>query len=246
MLFSIATLSLAFVVLVSATPVRRQGGGVITQCSVPNTAAITFDDGPGAFTKDIVDILDSKKAKGTFFVNGANGACIYDDTSVDHIQYAYGKGHQIASHSWAHADLATLGKGDVLRELTLVDDALEKIIGVVPSMMRPPFGSVNDVVLEAAAENGQLVVNWNYDTRDALGASPEESLAVYGEAAGTGSPILILSHETIETTSTVVLAQAIDTLQGAGYKLVTVAECLGASAYSKTGKRGSRDDSWTC
>ncbi len=44
-------LSSAFITLALATaafshPTKRQTGGVITSCTVPNTAALTFDDGP--------------------------------------------------------------------------------------------------------------------------------------------------------------------------------------------------------
>lgn len=36
------------------------------------------------------------------------GACIYDDEMVDRVKYAYGKGFQIGSHTWAHEHLPTL------------------------------------------------------------------------------------------------------------------------------------------
>ncbi|KAH9483589.1 putative peptidoglycan-N-acetylglucosamine deacetylase [Psilocybe cubensis] len=57
---------------------------------------------------DIVNALDAAGAKGTFFVNGNNWGCIYDQANVDRVKYAYNHGHQLASHTWAHKDLNTL------------------------------------------------------------------------------------------------------------------------------------------
>ena len=35
-------------------------------------------------------------------------ACIYTSDSVNRLKYAYERGHQLASHTWAHKDLTTL------------------------------------------------------------------------------------------------------------------------------------------
>jgi len=35
-------------------------------------------------------------------------ACIYDADEVKRVQYVYGKGRQVASHTWSHSDLTTL------------------------------------------------------------------------------------------------------------------------------------------
>jgi hypothetical protein len=34
--------------------------------------------------------------------------CIYDPDQVKRVKYAYSKGHQVASHTWAHLNLTTL------------------------------------------------------------------------------------------------------------------------------------------
>ncbi|RKP22876.1 hypothetical protein SYNPS1DRAFT_19433 [Syncephalis pseudoplumigaleata] len=49
-----------------------QPGQIITQCVASDMVALTFDDGPGTNTQEIVDMLDQLKIKGTFFVNGHN------------------------------------------------------------------------------------------------------------------------------------------------------------------------------
>ncbi|KAF9004864.1 carbohydrate esterase family 4 protein [Hymenopellis radicata] len=244
-----ATISLTLTALVSgsAVPMRRQAGQAFTSCSVPNTAAITFDDGPFTWTREIVDMLDAKGAKGTFFVNGHNYECIYGDEASDHIRYAYGQGHQIASHTWAHKNLASISREEVDSEMTGVDQALERIIGASPAMMRPPYGAYNDDVLSVAAAHNQVVVTWDFDSQDSAGVPAGQSNAMYdGLVGGRPGSILTLNHETYESTVREVLPHAIDALQSAGYKLVTVAECLGLEAYTKVGAPGTPDASWTC
>ncbi|KAF8572691.1 carbohydrate esterase family 4 protein, partial [Ramaria rubella] len=109
-------------------------GATLTSRIVPqaNTVALTFDDGPYIYETQIATTLKNAGIKGTFFVNGNNWECIYDDAMVKSIQNAYADGHEFGSHTWHHYDLTTLpwdGTGGI---------ALQRIIGVSPAMMRPP------------------------------------------------------------------------------------------------------------
>ncbi|KAK0214302.1 carbohydrate esterase family 4 protein [Armillaria fumosa] len=242
-------LSSGFLLIALATaafshPTKRQTAGVITSCTVPNTVALTFDDGPYIYSQNIVDLLDAKGAKGTFFVNGNNYGCIYGDTERAAIQNAYSKGHQVASHTWRHLDLATL-TGDA--SLSTVDPALEKILGVKVAFMRPPYGSYNPAVLQVAGAHNQSVIIWDFDSGDSVGETAANSEKDYDAiVAKHPSTILTLNHETVETTSTTVLPHALDDLIGAGYKLVTVAECLGMQPYLSVGAPSVQDATWTC
>ncbi|KAK0493262.1 carbohydrate esterase family 4 protein [Armillaria luteobubalina] len=214
---------------------------VITSCTVPNTAAIAFDDGPYIYSEQIVDTLDTNNVTAAFFVNG----CIYDDASVQALKNAYSKGHQISSHTWAHKDLATLTLSEVDDEFTQVDKALESILGVKTAFMRPPFGSYSDTVLQVANAHNQSVIIWDFDSGDSVGESATQSNAEYDAlVASHPNTILTLNHETYGHTT--VLPHAIEVLQGAGYSLATVAECLGLAPYSSIGEAGAKDATWTC
>ena len=243
----IATLAAALFGATSAVPTRRAPAAVVTKCSVPNTVAITFDDGPYTWTRELVDYLDANDAKGTFFFNGNNFGCIYDETNVERTKYVYDKGHQVASHTWNHANLSTLAGDELLAEFTKVDDAIKRITGAVPAFMRPPFGAYDDDVLEAAAAVGQTVAIWDLDSGDAAGVSPSESKNRYSELImSSPDTILTLNHETHQTTIDDVIPYAVQQFKAKGYKMVTVAECLGASPYQSTGTPATRDSSWTC
>jgi peptidoglycan/xylan/chitin deacetylase (PgdA/CDA1 family) len=77
---------------------RRQGGGVITQCSRSGVIALAYDDGPYQYTSELIDILDAAGAKATFFWTGTLYGCIYNH--ADAVKKAFASGHQIASHTW--------------------------------------------------------------------------------------------------------------------------------------------------
>ncbi|KAG8928092.1 Carbohydrate esterase 4 protein [Tulasnella sp. 417] len=136
----------------------------------------------------------------------------------------------------------------VMSEMTRTDEALMKILGVKPAFVRPPYGKYNDRSEQVAEENGQSIVIWDFDSRDSIGASPDESKEEYRKVADKRPPtILTLNHETYETTAHDVLPYALDILRDNGYNFVSVAECLGGmEPYAKRTDPAVRDDSWTC
>lgn len=73
-------------------------GEVISACTVKGKVALTFDDGPYNFTKELVDTLNKHNARATFFVNGANLSPNID-VYKDLLEKEYKEGHQIASHT---------------------------------------------------------------------------------------------------------------------------------------------------
>lgn len=57
---------------------------------------------------------------------------------------------------------------------------------------------------------------------------------------------MALNHETYAGTANDIVPTVVPKLLAAGYKLVTVAECLGQHPYQSVGKAGKRDATWTC
>ncbi|KAJ1301560.1 hypothetical protein OPQ81_008808 [Rhizoctonia solani] len=242
---------------------RRAPAQVITSCTVPNTVALTFDDGPYSYIYDISKALVAAGAKGTFFFNGNNYGCIYDADNQKRVKYAYDKGHQIGSHTWAHKDLSTLSWDEVHDEMWRVEQALQRIIGVTPAFMRPPYGSYNDNVRNAASVRGQKLAIWDFDSQGfhrynelsmckdtflltrhfQVLPQPSPSSITTKSLANALRPSLRL---TTRPTSELLIPYVIPKLQAAGYKLVTLAECLGEQPYQSVGSPQTPDASWTC
>ncbi|KAG9031124.1 Carbohydrate esterase 4 protein [Tulasnella sp. UAMH 9824] len=221
---------------------KRAPASVYYNCTVPNTVAITFDDGPYTWTNEIVDTLARYNAKATFFFNGNNYECIYSPENEARLKYAYAAGHQMASHTWAHLDWTTLSNQRLLSEMTLLDDALIKILGVKPAFVRPPFGKFNEASRDVAAYNGESIVIWDFDSGDSQGASAQRMETDYQNlAAQKPGNILTLNHETYEATAHRILPFALSALQAQGYSFVTVAECLASNPYQIVTTPQTRD-----
>ncbi|KAG9121447.1 Carbohydrate esterase 4 protein [Ceratobasidium sp. 392] len=223
---------------------------VYTACTKPKVAAITYDDGPNLYTKTIVDTFNEAGGKVTFFFNGDNYHCIYDADEVDRAKYALSHGHQVAGHTWAHLHLPTLNDTAIKSEFTRTNDAMKKILGIVPSLVRPPFGEYNSNVSTIAASLGQSLVTWDFDSQDWTGAASADIEAAYKTRFDTNPKnILPLNHEVYillkspDTSVHDVLPYVIGLAKSKGYKLVTVAECLGIPPYLYKSKPSKRDAS---
>jgi peptidoglycan/xylan/chitin deacetylase (PgdA/CDA1 family) len=198
--------------------------------------ALTFDDGPYIHLKTISDRLTAAGAKGTFFFNGNNFDCIYNSAAVDRVKYAFNAGHMIGSHTWSHASLTSLSTAQIQDGMFRMEEAFSRILGIKPAFMRPPYGDFNDNVRAISFQRNQSLALWDQDTQDADGASVSFSESVYTNAVNQNvNNMLVLNHETLDTTANQVLPFAINLLQSHGYKLVTLAECLGLPPYAAIG-----------
>jgi peptidoglycan/xylan/chitin deacetylase (PgdA/CDA1 family) len=246
---SVFTLLTAALVI-TATPLseKRQtppSATIYSSCTVPNTVALTFDDGPYIYNQAVVDLLVAAGVKGSFFFNGNNYDCIYDADSIARVQYVYNHGMMVGDHTWAHADLTTLTAPQIEDGMYRMEEAFSRILGIKPAFMRPPYGNYNDDVLQIAYARNQSVALWDQDTEDGDGAPFSFSESVYANAVAQNlSTMLVLNHETIQTTSTTVLPYALNLLKSHGYNMVTLAECLGVEPYTAIGV--PQTGTWTC
>jgi len=220
---------------------------VYTNCKNPKHVALTFDDGPYIYESTVIKDLNAAGIKGTFFSNGNNYDCIYDSGPVASLQAAYTAGHEIASHTWDHPHSKTLSTSAFTTEMTKLSTAMSKILGLVPGIMRPPYGEYSTANLQVLKKLGYVAVTWSDDTLDSDGASVSQSDQIVNKIAKSGKASILLMHETEKTTVQSVLPNAIEAFKAANYTFVTVSECIGVPAYqSETKKFGKRDSSWKC
>ena len=107
--------------------------------------AITFDDGPGAYTAMLLDELAARDVKATFFVSGyrAKG---YPET----LGRIVAEGHQLASHTQNHENLNTLSSSKIASEISQTQELITAAGGDDPAYIRPPYGNANQTVRNAA------------------------------------------------------------------------------------------------
>lgn len=182
--------------------------------------AITFDDGPhGTLTPKLLDMLAARKAKATFFVVGQ---CVAEFPDI--LKRAAREGHEIASHSWSHPNLGKMSDEAVRNELRRTDDAIKNAIGVRPTLMRPPYGSITSRQKGwIHDEFGYKVIIWDVDPFD--WKRPGSSVVTSRIVNQTKSGSIILVHD-IHPASVEAMPETLDQLQAKGFKFVTVSELI--------------------
>ncbi|KAF1816046.1 glycoside hydrolase/deacetylase [Eremomyces bilateralis CBS 781.70] len=225
------------------------GGEGIYACTVPGTFALTFDDGPYHFTGDVLDILDRYNVKATFFMTGNSISKGPIDQAglpwASIIQRMHSSGHQIASHTWGHQALgsgaAAQGQDPLTTEQRLAqmynnEIAFNNILGFFPTYMRPPYSDCDDASGCAAtmSDLGYHVIYFDFDTEGYLHTTPEtigESKAIFDQQLPQRSPAdgawLNIEHDIHEQVAHTLTEHIIKGAVEAGWKLVTVGECLG-------------------
>ena len=184
--------------------------------------ALTFDDGPGAGTQRILSALDAVDGRATFCMVG-NRVGQYAQTA----RRVAEQGSEIATHTWDHPNLAKLSAAQVQRELERSMDAIERVTGVRPTVLRPPYGSVNATVRAACRELGLVIANWNIDPEDWRVRDARQVYRHIMDNARDGA--IVVCHDLYPETAAA-MESAVQELTERGYQLVTVSELLEARA----------------
>ena len=197
-----------------AAPTAANSGGKVI--------ALTFDDGPGPYTAQLLDILDQYSAKATFFLIGSKVS-----SQANVVRSIHARGHQLGNHSWSHPELPKLPVDQIAGEIDRTNDAIKQATGVTPTVMRPPYGAVNGTVLEQLRLRGMSSVLWSVDTRD--WADRNSEIVCSRAVAGAHPGAIILMHD-IHQTSVNAVPCILSALKQQGYSFVTVQGLIGNMA----------------
>lgn len=182
--------------------------------------AITFDDGPSEYTQALVEGLNERGARATFFMVGSN-VSQYPDT----VALMASSGHQIGNHTFNHTDIASAGLSAAQDEISKTDDAIAAACGQRSTAFRPPYGSFTD---EIAKKIDKTFTIWSLDTLDWKVRDAGRIKNTIVSQSRDGS--IILLHDLYKTSVDGALA-AIDELQGEGFTFVTVDELMTRYGY---------------
>lgn len=181
--------------------------------------ALTFDDGPGPLTAQVLDALAERRARATFNVLGERVA-----GHPELIERIVREGHELGSHAFQHDRLAWRPLR-AYRQLTRTNAALRAATGVAARVFRPPYGAWSRGLVLAARAAGLVTVNWDVSPRDweRPGAEAIRDRVVSGARPGT---IVVLHDERRASEQTPAAVREI--LHDLGdYEFVTVSELLG-------------------
>ena len=193
---------------------------------------LTFDDGPGQYTDDLLNCLEENNAHATFFMLGQNVA-----NYSEQVQHILKAGCEIGSHSYDHPNLKNLDLDSVKKQFTDTDDLLIKACGQAATVARAPYGEWNQDIIDTV---GKPFFTWSVDSRDwdYMDADLDYKSVMEGDLSD-GS--IILMHD-IHQPTVEAAKRIIPELVAQGYKLVTVSEM--AQAKGVTLQMASYSDFW--
>ncbi|MEG0451192.1 MAG: polysaccharide deacetylase family protein [Lysinibacillus sp.] len=178
--------------------------------------ALTFDDGPHPkVTEQILKVLMQYNIKATFFVLGQNV-----EKHPQIVSQAADEGHEIANHSWSHANFTKLSGTQIKAELNQTNEAIYQATGEYPNLYRPPYGATNASVRN---QTTMEAVMWSVDTLDWKHRTPEKTVAYVKEQAKDNG--IILMHD-IHSETADSLEAVINYLINQDYEFVTASELL--------------------
>ena len=191
--------------------------------------ALTFDDGPGASTEAVLDVLSAEDARATFFIVG--GSIPGREATL---QRAKAAGHELGVHGLNHFNALLMRDPETLtHELNACAEELERVVGARPQLVRPPYGGDAGRTARAAAKLGLgPVVLWTVLCFDWAEDARADAIATRAVAEAHPGAIICLhdgdgKDPTVTRDTTVAaLPAVVQGLRRDGYELVTVSELL--------------------
>ena len=189
--------------------------------------ALTFDDGPHPeHTRAVMDALEARDARGTFFVIGRKAK-----QHPDLVREIVRRGHTLGVHGFEHDRLFSLrGARRVRADLEACLRTLSEIAGARPTLFRPPIGHTNPAIARVADQLGLVVVGWSAAARDGVrGARPEDVVRRIRPSLEDGA--IVLLHDAAERDDRVPVAATalpllFDAIEAQGLRVVPLASFL--------------------
>lgn len=211
----VMALSHALVLWPTLRPNSQWLGPVITTFeSTSNEVWLTIDDGPTDDTPALLDALDSRNVKATFFVKGA--LC---SEQPELVRLMLARGHAVANHSQTHPSGAfwCLPPVAIARQIDECNVAMTRITGERPRLFRAPVGMKNPFVHPILAHRGMTLVGWSVRGFDSFGDDVERVVRRIVPRAGNGS--IIVMHEG-RGFSVACVSRVVDEMKARGYSFV--------------------------
>ncbi len=183
--------------------------------------ALTFDDGPGPFTPQVLSVLERENVPATFFEVGVLERYFHDSTSR-----IVADGDPIGDHTESHAPLSHLSPHDQQAQILQQTSQVGNFGATFPRLFRPPYGLYNRSTLSVLRKYRMLMILWTIDTEDyRLPGVPAIVRSVF---SGVKPGAIILMHDAggVRSETIEALPEVIAGLRARGYQLVTVPKLL--------------------
>ena len=180
----------------------------------PRYIALTFDGGPwGEETRLLLEGLDSRGVKATFFLSGSRA-----EQHPDLAERIWQAGHEIGIQGHSHRDAVPMSRREIAAEITAARGLLPEKCRV--RLLRPG-DSCSDGVNQVAGALGLAVIDWSVDTRDRSARDTAAVGRTLSDRVKDGD-IILMHHMSASSVSAAL--NIVDILKSRGFTFVTVSE----------------------
>jgi peptidoglycan-N-acetylglucosamine deacetylase len=179
--------------------------------------ALTFDDGPGPYTQQLVSVLDQLQVPATFFEVGV-GEQYFSAGTRDIVAHGY----TIGDHTWSHAPMAQLSPRDQRSQLVREARTITGYGAPYPRLFRPPYGLWNATTMSLLHRYRMLMVLWTVDTNDYRVPGTDSIINAVVSGARPGAIFLLHDAGGNRAETVAALPKIVEELRGRGYRFVSV------------------------
>jgi peptidoglycan/xylan/chitin deacetylase (PgdA/CDA1 family) len=190
--------------------------------------AITIDDGPDPrITPRVLDLLDERAAKATFFCIGER-VQRYAELAREMVR----RGHSVENHSQRHLNrFSLLGPRALVAEIERAQDTIGITTGQHPLFFRAPAGLRNPFLDPVLTRLGLRLASWTRRGFDTVSANAETVLGKLTRGLGAGDILLLHDGHAALTGDGVpviveVLPRLLDAVTAANLTPVTLSAAL--------------------
>jgi peptidoglycan/xylan/chitin deacetylase (PgdA/CDA1 family) len=191
-------------------------------------AYLTFDDGPSENTFKVLDILEEKDIKATFFIVGS----AIKKNNEGSLERMLHEGHTIGIHTYSHmCNEIYCSVERFLDDFNTVYQQIYDITGERVNIYRFPWGSNNgysknikDALMDEMERRGFTCYDWNVDTNDSVGKPSSYSILrnIRRDIKNQDQPIILMHDSSINDLSVQMLPDVIKLLEELGYEFDTL------------------------
>jgi len=183
--------------------------------------ALTFDDGPGERTPEVVKTLDELGVRATFFVVG----------SELHARPEFGRqlvaaGHELGNHSYSHQRMVLVSGDFVAQEVESTDREIRAAGYTGEIHFRPPNGKKLFSLPSYLADHGRKTIMWDVEPDSADAPDAKTVAQRTADEVRPGSIVLLHIWPSVRQSSWDAVPEIVRSLRAQGYTFVTVSDLL--------------------
>ena len=187
--------------------------------------ALSFDDGPAAYTGEILDVLRKEGVEASFFCIGRNIS-----GKEDTLRRLHAEGHVIGNHSFSHHFWFDMwGAAKMTLDMADMDKEVQRATGLKPLLFRPPYGVINPNLAAAIRRGGYTTIGWSVRSFDTSIKDEQKLLSRITDSLAPGDVILL--HDSMAITAAI-LPELIGRIKAKGFNIIRLDKMLNIAPYA--------------